>query len=154
MVHASWGPSGQVTMRCIAGVLGHEGMQLIVLRCPVVPHWLILVYWVPFPRVVCAYFHAQVNTHLMSDLRCHSAQEARDALLGGSDGASALWDVAELADAAGAESLEVVLDCRRHGEQSLLLPGLAPFQGPAVCIAIPGKALTRCPLLPWHSAIS
>ena len=91
----------------------------------------------------------------MSELRCQSAAEAKASLLRGSDGCSALWDIAELADAAGAQSLEVVLDCRRHGEQSLLLPGLAPFQGPAVCVAIPGKLQALftggCHSTEWHT---
>jgi sacsin len=52
--------------------------------------------------------------------------------------AAALWDLAGLADAAGADTLEVVLDARQHPTQSLLQPGLAVFQGPALCVNIPG----------------
>ena len=50
----------------------------------------------------------------------------------------ALQDIAEVADAAGAAVMEVFLDERQHGAQSLLQPGLAAMQGPALCIRIPG----------------
>ncbi len=50
-----------------------------------------------------------------------------------------LGDVAEMADAAGCESLEVVLDQRQHGQQSLLHPGLAGQQGPALCFRLQGE---------------
>jgi sacsin len=54
-------------------------------------------------------------------------------------GMEALCDIAELAEAAGAEALELWLDCRQHPSQSMLLPGLAAFQGLAICIRIPGE---------------
>jgi len=50
----------------------------------------------------------------------------------------ALNDLAEVADAGGCTSIEVVLDRRQHGTQSLLLPGLAAMQGAALCIRMPG----------------
>ena len=50
----------------------------------------------------------------------------------------ALNDLAEVADAGGCAAMEVVLDRRVHGTQSLLLPGLAATQGAALCIRIPG----------------
>ena len=50
----------------------------------------------------------------------------------------ALNDLAEVADAGGCTSMEVVLDRRQHGTQSLLLPGLAAMQGAALCIRMPG----------------
>ena len=50
----------------------------------------------------------------------------------------ALNDIAEVADAAGMAMLEVVLDRRQHGTQSLLLPGLSAMQGAGLFIRIPG----------------
>jgi sacsin len=95
----------------------------------------------------------QVNTHLMSDMPCERAP-AVAAALAGEDAAApcVLWDIAEFADAVGAEALDITLDCRAHGQQSLLVPGLAGFQGPAICISIPGRPLLRpvtasCPAL-------
>ena len=49
-----------------------------------------------------------------------------------------LHDIAEIADAAGATAVEVFCDERQHGRQSLLQPGLAAMQGPALCLRIPG----------------
>lgn len=53
-------------------------------------------------------------------------------------GLEALCDIAEVAEAAGAAALELWLDARQHPAQSMLLPGLAAFQGPAICVSIPG----------------
>jgi hypothetical protein len=53
-------------------------------------------------------------------------------------GMEALCDIAEVAEAAGAEALELWLDCRQHPSQSMLLPGLAAYQGLAICVSIPG----------------
>ena len=54
--------------------------------------------------------------------------------------AMVLQDIAEVADAAGGVAMEVFLDERAHGTQSLLQPGLAGMQGPALCVRIPGDA--------------
>lgn len=56
----------------------------------------------------------------------------------------ALQDIAEVADAAGAAGMEVFLDERQHGTQSLLQPGLAAMQGPALCVRIPGAPSPSC----------
>ena len=58
-------------------------------------------------------------------------------------GMAALCDIAEVAEAAGAEALELWLDCRQHPSQSMLQLGLADFQGLAICIRIPGTALSK-----------
>jgi hypothetical protein len=39
-----------------------------------------------------------------------------------------LYDIAEFADACGCESMDVWVDNRQHGQQSLLHSGLAEFQ--------------------------
>jgi hypothetical protein len=39
----------------------------------------------------------------------------------------------EVADLLGASSLELTLDMRQHATQSLLMPGLAGFQGASGC---------------------
>lgn len=59
-----------------------------------------------------------------------------------------LFDIAELADAVGCETMEVTLDYRQHGTESLLLPGLAEFQGPALCVMLPGAfSAVQCNVL-------
>ena len=58
-------------------------------------------------------------------------------------GMAALCDIAEVAEAAGAGALELWLDCRQHSSQSMLQPGLADFQGLAICIRIPGTTLSK-----------
>ena len=81
----------------------------------------------------------QVNTQMTEDLPCPTASAIASALAREPEQpATALWDVAEAADAAGADMLEVTLDLQHHGLQSLLQPGLAAVQGPALCINIPG----------------
>ncbi len=52
-----------------------------------------------------------------------------------------VFDIAELADKAGAQRLEIVLDERGHPQQSLLTFELAAFQGPALCFHIPGDVV-------------
>lgn len=54
----------------------------------------------------------------------------------------------QVADAAGAAVVEVVVDARPHGTQSLLAAGLARTQGAAVCAHIPGGSLVRTPRCP------
>ena len=49
-----------------------------------------------------------------------------------------LYDLAEVAEACGGTHMEVHLDYRQRGTESLLLPGLAPHQGPAICVKLPG----------------
>lgn len=44
-----------------------------------------------------------------------------------------LKEMVQNADDAGASTFEVLLDKRNHPKKSLLLDGLAPFQGPAIC---------------------
>lgn len=43
-------------------------------------------------------------------------------------------DLLEVADLAGARRFEVLIDERQHAAQSLLNPGLAACQGPAVAV--------------------
>ncbi len=100
-------------------------------------------------RGFCA---VQVNTRMTADLACMPAS-ALAPMLGADWGAGPshiLADIAEAADAAGAGTLEITLDERQHGQESLLLPGLAGFQGPAICITLPGASLIpRLPCL-WN----
>ena len=83
---------------------------------------------------------AQVNTDMTVELPCEDA-----ARLAGKLEAQAelgplrmLYDAAEVVEACGGSHMEVHLDCRQHGTESLLLPGLAPHQGPAICVKLPG----------------
>lgn len=82
----------------------------------------------------------QMNNRMTADLPCAPASMLAPLLTSAAeDGVThALHDIAELADAVGAETMEVTLDCRLHGRDSVLLPGLADFQGPAICITLPG----------------
>ena len=76
---------------------------------------------------------------MMELLPCPAATSMAD-MLGAKERSplGALWDIAEFADAAGAEELEITLDLRMHGRQSLLEAGLASLQGPAICFRLPG----------------
>lgn len=49
-----------------------------------------------------------------------------------------LYSIADLADAGGAERIRVHLDQRHHPSKSLLQHDFADFQGPAICVTIPG----------------
>ncbi|BDA44284.1 probable Sacsin [Coccomyxa sp. Obi] len=102
-------------------------------------------------------YHHQVNTRMTADLPCAPASMLAPLLAAAAeDMTHALFDIAELADAVGCETMEVTLDCRQHGTESLLLPGLAEFQGPALCIMLSGVVLSReelcqlqCPGTPY-----
>lgn len=88
-------------------------------------------------------FHHQMSTKMTTPLPCPSAKYLAGLLEGLQSPLSMLLgDVAEMADAAGCESLEVVLDQRQHGQQSLLHPGLAGQQGPALCFRLQGVVLS------------
>lgn len=81
----------------------------------------------------------QMTTQMISDLRCVKAGYYKQWVKDHVDGASMLlWDIIELADAAGCEHMEVLLDERQHPIQSLLSPKLALCQGPALCIKLHG----------------
>lgn len=86
----------------------------------------------------------QVNTRMTADLPCVPSSVLAPLLAKEKGGGAEhlLADIAELADAAGAETLEITLDERQHGQESLLLLGLAGFQGPAICISLPGAQNT------------
>ena len=58
------------------------------------------------------------------------------------DASHVLFDLLEVADSCGARSLEVLLDLRSHGTQSLLQPSLGCFQGPAVTVRFDGVVLS------------
>ncbi len=71
-----------------------------------------------------------MSSKLTSELPCPSAHAVRTALQHGPLSPLALLlDLLEVADAAGAPQLSVVLDMRQHGSQSLLHAGLAGYQG-------------------------
>ena len=74
-------------------------------------------------------------------LPCPPAASIATLLSGYQDVDCLLWDLLEVADAAGATSVEVTLDARQHGRQSLLAPLLAPFQGPALMVRFGGVSL-------------
>ncbi len=80
-----------------------------------------------------------MSTDHTQQLPCPAASSLAAALASQrTRGVEALFDIAEVAEAAGASRMDVWLDARRHPAQSLLQPGLAEFQGPAVCVSIPG----------------
>ena len=81
----------------------------------------------------------QVNTQSTADLRCPSAAVlAQQLAQHAASAAQVMTDVMELADAAGATSLSIILDSHEHPQQSLLQAGLTELQGPALCFSIPG----------------
>ena len=52
-----------------------------------------------------------------------------------------LLDLIEVADSLGARQVNFLLDGRTHSTQSLLSPGLATFQGEALCMYLPSVKL-------------
>lgn len=84
----------------------------------------------------------QVNTQMTLELQCPAAGTLAALLAENADNVCTLCgDIAEVADACGAPALDIILDCHQHPQQSLLAPGLAALQGPALCFAIPGAEL-------------
>ena len=79
-------------------------------------------------------------------LPCPSAQTLRRLLPAYDDAAYVLSDIAEIADATGASGVEVCLDMTEYPSRSLLLPQLAPFQGPAITARLVGVSLTAAEL--------
>ena len=77
-----------------------------------------------------------VDQQMTDRLPCPPAAGIASLLGGYQDADCLLWDLLEVADAAGATSVEVTLDTRQHGKQSLLSPLLAPFQGPALMVRL------------------
>ncbi|KAK9808692.1 hypothetical protein WJX72_002029 [[Myrmecia] bisecta] len=102
-------------------------------------------------------YHHQVDTQMTQNMRAKPAAELKAALEQQPAGMlSALWDLLEVADAAGADAIDIVMDMRTHPSQSLLQPALAAFQGPALCVSIRGVALSvaelfalQCPPVPY-----
>ena len=82
----------------------------------------------------------QVDTQMTQQLSCpsaaHLAPLLRDQV---PEAVTILGDMAELADACGAPSLDIILDVQTHAQQSLLHAGLARTQGPALCFSLPGE---------------
>ncbi|GAX84471.1 hypothetical protein CEUSTIGMA_g11891.t1 [Chlamydomonas eustigma] len=87
-------------------------------------------------------YHHEVDSSMTLALPCPAPQQIRDRLLQESRPCmSMLWELVELGDLLGAPRLHFVLDMRHHGTQSLLHPGLASHQGPALCVVMPGVTL-------------
>lgn len=89
----------------------------------------------------------QVRTNMTVALPCEAAPAIGNVLAAQGDLSPTrmFHDVAEVADACGGTHLEVHLDCRQHRNESLLLPGLGAFQGPAICLKLPGvQKLALC----------
>ena len=78
---------------------------------------------------------------LTDQLPCPSAAQVAAALADAGHEGHLLLDLLAAADGLGARAAHFVLDERRHGTQSLLSPALAPFQGPALCLYLPGVTL-------------
>ena len=94
---------------------------------------------------------AQVNTDMTVALPCEDAAQISSKLKDQAElgPMRMLYDVAEVVEACGGSHMEVHLDCRHHKNESLLLPGLAPHQGPAICVKLPGAFAPACnPALP------
>ena len=71
-----------------------------------------------------------MDTQRTSKLPCVGAEELKEALLShGDPPIAALYDLVEIADSCGASSIHVFVDERLFKTESLLHPGLAPFQG-------------------------
>jgi|LauGreSBDMM110SN_4_FD.fasta_scaffold152005_2 hypothetical protein len=79
------------------------------------------------------YTISRPTVHLISSI--FPPQDARPCL-------SFLWGLLELADLLGSPRLHLFLDHRHHPAQSLLHAGLAPYQGPALCVVMPEVTLS------------
>ena len=76
---------------------------------------------------------------MTQQLSCPSAQHLAPLLQQQvPEATSILGDMAELADACAATTLDIVLDVQQHAQQSLLHAGLARTQGPSLCFSLPG----------------
>ena len=76
---------------------------------------------------------------MTQELQCPAAGTLASLLAEqGGDVCSLVGDVAEVADACRARELDIIVDSHQHPQQSLLAPGLAPLQGPALCFNIHG----------------
>ena len=86
----------------------------------------------------------QVSTNMTVTLPCEDAARIGSKLEAQADlgPMRMLYDIAEIVDACGGSHMEVHLDCRQHRNESLLLPSLAPFTGPALCVKLPGVPLS------------
>lgn len=83
---------------------------------------------------------SQSNIEVHS-LPCPPAAEVKEALAKLPPGLPAvLYSLAELADTGGSGQFKVVLDERQHPAISVLAAELSDFQGPALCISIPGAS--------------
>ena len=82
-----------------------------------------------------------VDSRSTSRLACPDPRTLRKLLPLYDDSSFFLWDLFELADAAGASSVRVTLDCATYAARSLLEPRLAEFQGPAVVFEARGVGL-------------
>ena len=85
---------------------------------------------------------------------CPSSTQIQEALAGFGHESNVLLDLLEVADVLGAKGVHFCCDRRLHPSESLLFPTLVEFQGPALCVFMPGVALTTeelC-LLHQHSA--
>ena len=63
-------------------------------------------------------------------------------VLGSGQEVHLLLDLLEFADALGAKACHFLHDRRSHPTQSLLSHSLAPFQGEALCVYLPGRIST------------
>ena len=83
---------------------------------------------------------AQVNTDMTNVLPCEEAARIAGRLEAQAElgPMRMLYDIAEVIEACAGSHMEVHLDCRQHRNESLLLPGLAAHQGPAICVKLPG----------------
>jgi hypothetical protein len=91
-----------------------------------------------------------VDKEMTDRLACPPAAALATLLAGYDDASSLLYDILDVADAVGASGVEFTLDERTHGRQSLLSPGLAACQGPALLARIEGVVLSEgeiCSLL-------
>jgi len=82
-----------------------------------------------------------MNSKIKTEVRACPSKDALQALMAKlpTSVESLIYSVAEVADCGRAKRLEVFLDQRKHKAISILQPGLAGGQGPALCFNIPGR---------------
>jgi hypothetical protein len=79
----------------------------------------------------------------MTYIGCPSIVDVRSVAPDSAGDSSLLLELLETADVCGSTDIQFILDFRSHPGVSLLVPTLAQFQGPSLCVFLPEVVLAR-----------